>query len=66
MDLACKTGIDIVRRGKATDDQTIRHELEGNLCRCTGYQNIVDAISDCARGCASAQGLDAFKARVGV
>ena len=59
-------GIDIVRRGKATDDQTIRNELEGNLCRCTGYQNIVDAISDCARGCASAQGLDAFKARVGV
>jgi carbon-monoxide dehydrogenase small subunit len=22
----------------------IRHELEGNLCRCTGYQNIVEAI----------------------
>jgi len=23
----------------------IRHALEGNLCRCTGYQNIVDAIA---------------------
>ena len=27
------------------DDQTIRHELEGNLCRCTGYHNIVKAIA---------------------
>ena len=25
--------------------ETIRHELEGNLCRCTGYQNIVTAIA---------------------
>jgi carbon-monoxide dehydrogenase small subunit len=42
-------GIDIVRRGQAADEATIRHELEGNLCRCTGYQNIVDAIADYAR-----------------
>lgn len=41
-------GIDILRRERATDDATIRHELEGNLCRCTGYQNIVDAIASCA------------------
>jgi carbon-monoxide dehydrogenase small subunit len=27
----------------------IRHALEGNLCRCTGYQNIVDAIEAVAR-----------------
>jgi aerobic-type carbon monoxide dehydrogenase small subunit (CoxS/CutS family) len=26
------------------DDATIRHELSGNLCRCTGYQNIVAAV----------------------
>ena len=45
-------GIDIVRRGKADNDTVIRHELEGNLCRCTGYQNIVDAIASCARRCA--------------
>ena len=44
-------GIDIIRRGQAADPVTIRHELEGNLCRCTGYQNIVDAIHDCARQC---------------
>jgi carbon-monoxide dehydrogenase small subunit len=27
------------------DEQQIREWLEGNLCRCTGYQNIVRAIS---------------------
>ena len=30
------------------DDDAIRHGLEGNLCRCTGYQNIVDAVRDAA------------------
>ncbi|WP_181706257.1 (2Fe-2S)-binding protein [Chthonobacter rhizosphaerae] len=34
----------INRRGGALDEQTIRHELEGNICRCTGYHNIVKAI----------------------
>ena len=27
------------------DEKTIRHELEGNICRCTGYHNIVKAIA---------------------
>ncbi|MFZ5676034.1 MAG: (2Fe-2S)-binding protein [Pseudomonadota bacterium] len=37
--------VDLVkRRGKDLDEQTIRHELEGNICRCTGYHNIVKAI----------------------
>ena len=37
--------VDIVKRiGKKLDDDTIRHELEGNICRCTGYQNIVAAV----------------------
>lgn len=40
--------IDIVRQNKASDETEIRHELEGNFCRCTGYQNIVDAIRDVA------------------
>ena len=31
-----------------SEDQ-IRHALEGNICRCTGYQNIVDAIAAVAR-----------------
>ncbi len=38
--------IDIVnRKGHDLDDKTIRHELDGNLCRCTGYHNIVKAIA---------------------
>ena len=37
--------VDIVNRlGKDLDEDTIRHELEGNICRCTGYQNIVAAV----------------------
>jgi carbon-monoxide dehydrogenase small subunit len=38
--------VDMVNRlGPSLDEHTIRHELEGNLCRCTGYQNIVKAIA---------------------
>ena len=40
------TAVDIVRRkGNELDDRTIREELEGNICRCTGYHNIVKAIA---------------------
>ena len=40
------TALDMVRRlGPNLDETTIRHELEGNICRCTGYQNIVKAIA---------------------
>jgi aerobic carbon-monoxide dehydrogenase small subunit len=36
------TAVDIVRRkGNELDERTIREELEGNICRCTGYHNIV-------------------------
>jgi carbon-monoxide dehydrogenase small subunit len=41
------TAVDMVqRKGHALDDKTIREELEGNICRCTGYHNIVKAILD--------------------
>lgn len=37
--------IDMVNRlGFDLSEETIRHELEGNICRCTGYHNIVKAI----------------------
>ena len=43
------SGVDMANRyaasGKALDEAAIRHELEGNICRCTGYHNIVKAIS---------------------
>ena len=32
------------RKGSELDEKTIRHELEGNICRCTGYHNIVKAV----------------------
>ena len=37
--------VDLVNRNSALDEATIRAELEGNLCRCTGYHNIVKAIA---------------------
>src|SRR5262245_52038066 len=37
--------LDIVRRSSEPDEATIREELKGNLCRCTGYHNIVKAIA---------------------
>jgi len=43
------TAVDMIRRGKATDRTSIRHELEGNFCRCTGYHNIVSAIEDASK-----------------
>jgi aerobic carbon-monoxide dehydrogenase small subunit len=43
------TSIDIVHRyGGKLDEATVRHELEGNICRCTGYHNIVKAVLDAA------------------
>ncbi|MBA3518407.1 MAG: (2Fe-2S)-binding protein, partial [Rhizobiales bacterium] len=39
------TAVDMIRRyGGQLDEKTVRHELEGNICRCTGYHNIVKAI----------------------
>ena len=39
------SAIDIVnRKGSDLDEHTIREELEGNICRCTGYHNIVKAV----------------------
>ena len=42
--------LDIVRRkGNDLDEHTIREQLDGNICRCTGYHNIVKAIAAGAR-----------------
>ena len=44
------TAIDMLARHKNPDEKTIRRELEGNLCRCTGYHNIVKAIRAVVEG----------------
>ena len=43
------TAVDMIRRKPELDRKTIREELEGNICRCTGYQNIVSAIEAAAK-----------------
>lgn len=43
------TAIDMIRRNRAQTRDMIRHELEGNFCRCTGYHNIVDAVEAAAK-----------------
>lgn len=35
---------DLLRRSPAPDDAEIREALAGNLCRCTGYEKILDAV----------------------
>ena len=43
------TALDLLERDPDPDEETIRHALDGNLCRCTGYQNIVKAIQYAAK-----------------
>ena len=38
------TSRQLLERNPDPDDAEIRHALEGNLCRCTGYQHIVNAV----------------------
>ena len=38
------SAIDLVQRHPHADEVTVRTELEGNICRCTGYHNIVKAV----------------------
>ncbi|MCP5082513.1 MAG: (2Fe-2S)-binding protein [Alphaproteobacteria bacterium] len=46
------TSVDMVHRynaaGKVLTSDAIRNELDGNICRCTGYHNIVRAVEDAA------------------
>ena len=40
--------VSLIENGEATDRDAIRSGLEGNLCRCTGYHNIVEAVASAA------------------
>jgi carbon-monoxide dehydrogenase small subunit len=41
-------GLGLIESGAGMSEEEVRLGLEGNLCRCTGYQNIVKAIQDAA------------------
>jgi carbon-monoxide dehydrogenase small subunit len=41
--------VDLLNANPAPTEEEVREGLEGNLCRCTGYQNIVEAVLAAAR-----------------
>jgi aerobic carbon-monoxide dehydrogenase small subunit len=41
--------VSLIDEGRAADEGSVRSALEGNLCRCTGYHNIVQAVLSAAR-----------------
>jgi carbon-monoxide dehydrogenase small subunit len=47
------SAVDLVKHHGCHSDEQVREALEGNICRCTGYQNIVRAVR---------QGAEAMKA----
>jgi aerobic carbon-monoxide dehydrogenase small subunit len=50
------TAVDLLQHNPNPSEDQIRHALEGNLCRCTGYQNIVEAIQTAAAAMREARG----------
>jgi carbon-monoxide dehydrogenase small subunit len=55
--------VDLVRRHPDPSDREIREGLEGNLCRCTGYQNIITAVTRAAAAMRAAATVEAAAAR---
>ena len=53
----------LIESGASMTEEDIRLGLEGNLCRCTGYQNIVKAIAPRKRSATSAEVSSARKTR---
>jgi carbon-monoxide dehydrogenase small subunit len=43
------SAVDLVQRNPDPDEHEVREWLEGNICRCTGYHNIVKAIQHAAK-----------------
>lgn len=42
------TAVDLINRGSAETERSVREGISGNLCRCTGYEGIVHAVLDAA------------------
>jgi aerobic carbon-monoxide dehydrogenase small subunit len=52
--------VDIINRHpEGLDEATVRAELEGNICRCTGYHNIVKSVLDASKKMGKAKGKKA-------
>jgi carbon-monoxide dehydrogenase small subunit len=51
--------IDLLADDPNPDERAVRHGMEGNLCRCTGYQNIVNAVRDAAQRMSPGAGPEA-------
>ena len=49
------SALQLLRDNPNPDEAAIRHGISGNLCRCTGYQFIVNSVSDAARALAGAK-----------
>ena len=53
------TAADLLERNPNPTEEEVRHGLEGNLCRCTGYHNIVKAVLSAADHMGSREGVSA-------
>ena len=53
------TAADLLARNPNPSEEEVRHGLEGNLCRCTGYHNIVKAVMSAADKMGSREGVSA-------
>jgi carbon-monoxide dehydrogenase small subunit len=47
------SAVDLLRENPSPSEAEIREGMSGNLCRCTGYQNIVRAVQAAANGAAA-------------
>jgi carbon-monoxide dehydrogenase small subunit len=53
------TAADLLERNPNPTEEEVRHGLEGNLCRCTGYHNIVKAVMSAADRMGAREGVSA-------